>query len=106
MIPRVSSINVSSIGRRVTLAVDSVNIREIVKAFAVKYNHNGASSWAVRDVLGLPRRDEHGTDAAFNFGYNPNIDARLPLFPPNQTLNNGLPDLTTKYVPCRTPSTR
>ena len=75
---------------RVALAVEPVQMRDIVKSFAVKYRHGSASSWAPPDSNGIARRDEHGFDNTFNFGYNPTIDARLPLFPPNSSLDDGV----------------
>ncbi|GJE85183.1 hypothetical protein PsYK624_012610 [Phanerochaete sordida] len=71
-----------------TLVVEPVRMRDIVKSFSVKYSHGGAQTWAPRDALDLTRRDEHGFDDTFNFGFNPSIDPRLALFPPNISLHS------------------
>lgn len=76
-------------------------MRDIVKSFGVKYNHNGARSWAARDILDLSRRDEHGFDESFNFSYNPDIDACLPLFPPNTTLDGSVSEAVVRCVPAQ-----
>ena len=78
--------------------VEPALMRDIVKSFGVRYNHNGARFGATRDVLGLSRRDEHGENQFISFSYNPDIDAHFPLFPPNTTLDNDVAVAVIRYI--------
>lgn len=73
-------------------------MRDIIKSFGVKYNHNGARSWAATDIDNLSRRDEHTIDEVFNVGFNPQIDSRLALFPPNTTLDDSVAEAVIRCV--------
>lgn len=85
-------------GWRLTFLVESVAMRDIIRSFGVKYNHNGARSWAAAEVIGQSRRDEHGEDTTFNVGFNPDLGSRLPLFPPNTTLDDGVSETIIRCV--------
>lgn len=83
---------------RLTFLVEPVAIRDIIKSFGVRYNHNGARSWAAAEVIRQSRRDEHGKDTTFNVGFNPDLGSRLPLFPPNTTLDDGVSETIIRWV--------
>lgn len=76
---------------RLTLIVERISLREVVESFAVKYGYTGARHWSADDAGSLSRRAEHSIDTLLPFGFNPSIAARLPLFPPNVTLNSDDP---------------
>lgn len=92
-------------GRTLTIPATPVPLRDVVRSFAVRYDHAGASTWDARDAVGgLARRDEHALDDLFNFGFNPDIPARMPLFPPNTTLDDGVAAAVLSYVVLFPPS--
>ncbi|KIP10303.1 hypothetical protein PHLGIDRAFT_11390 [Phlebiopsis gigantea 11061_1 CR5-6] len=75
---------------RLTLVVEQVTLRDVVKSFAVRYDHTGARSWSAAESASLARRAEHIETHVFHGDFDPKLPARLPIFPPNLTLNNDI----------------
>ena len=94
----VSSMQEDASDRLLTFLVKPVVMRDIVKSFGVTYNHNGASVWNNGHVRDFSPRDEHGFDDVYNFGFNPDLASRLPLFPPNSTIDDGVSEALLRYV--------
>ena len=78
------------IAHRLTLIAERVTMREVVKSFAVKYEHAGARSWSGHDMQDLARRDSHDEGTLVNFDFSPTIDSRLALFPPNSSVDESV----------------
>ena len=80
----------------ITLTVEPIHIREVGRSFSVRYNQGSSvSEHNPDDVLsrgrdgsdkdlvvpGLAKRDNHSFDDVWTYGYNPDIEDRLTVFP-------------------------
>ena len=66
------------------LTAERVSMRDVVKSFAVKYEHAGARSWPGHGMQGLARR------SVLDLDFSPTINPRLALFPPDRLTHDGI----------------
>ena len=89
-VPSVLGVVENRAALRLTLVVEQVLLRDVVKSFAFRYDHNGARSWSAIESANLARRAEHLETDTFSGSFDPTLPARLPIFPPNLTLNTDI----------------
>ena len=59
-------------------------MKDLGRSFGVRYAHEGGKSELVR-------RAPEGFDEVYSAGYTPDIPTRIPLFPPNTTVDDTVP---------------
>ena len=67
----------------ISLVAEPVSLRDIIRSFSLKYEHNGPKAWSGHELRDIVQRDDHTEDKLIYAGFNPQLDARMPLFPPS-----------------------
>lgn len=72
-------------------------MKDVGRSFGVSYDHDGSSGWAASDHIS--KREDYSLDDIYTIDYNSDVPARMPLFPPNGTIDSTIATSLLQCVP-------